>query len=789
MPPPSSASHIQECSTCGALLDVTAEEPFALMHCPTCGAAMRVRRRFDHFEIQEELGAGGMGTVYRALDMNLNRPVALKLLQRQHSGNPEFIAQFQKEAAITASINHPHVVKVYSTGRDHGLVYIAMELVDKGSLESLMHAHGKVAELQILTIGVQIAQGLQAALDKGLIHRDIKPGNVLFANAATAKIVDFGLAILAEHAGTQAGEVWATPYYVAPETVEGKPEDFRSDMYSLGATLFHAIAGKPPHLVETSSMSELATAKKAPVDLLVAAPQASSTTAFVLNKVLSHDPEKRHQTYPEFIEHLEFALAEALAALAVREKNEAAAEAAAARDWGWLTPLVAMLVVALGVGAFALRDHPFFKPPPVVEEAEEVPQTAERIDAKYEEARKVLVAGDPAKAAEALTSLDAKTTPPQPLRNWITLNAGLAELLAGREEPAQKHFQEILKRGVYSPDPAEQDLATFFVDIAKRAAGHEPIKLEAVADLDRDNYEALGFFVFGIKDWSLGAYDDAWQLFRQFTRCTPQDRHAWISEYKPLASPYLVEINAFRGANETAQAATSLEARQRALQLVKDTQEHLRLASRFPAQLKALADDLQKKITAEQEEAARKMSATEAADTKALADAQAKIAPLWAQFRLTEAVTIARATGVTAEKGQQERAALVKRMEWLARFKATLINDLNSVGYASSVTKKTGGQIPGPIRRANETRIETVTPFGTLPALWPDLAPESILAMGKSFLRPELPPEALADRQWLLGVYAMQAGRQKEGREQLIQASQTKESYRDELHLFLDSAQ
>src|SRR3954453_19163803 len=159
MASPSSESQIQECSTCGTLLDVTVEEPFALMHCPTCGAAMRVRRKFDHFEIQEELGAGGMGTVYRALDMNLNRPVALKLLQRQHSGNPEFIAQFDKEGAITASINHPHEVNVYSTGRDHGLVYIAMELVDKGSLESLMHAHGKVAELQILTVGVQIAQG------------------------------------------------------------------------------------------------------------------------------------------------------------------------------------------------------------------------------------------------------------------------------------------------------------------------------------------------------------------------------------------------------------------------------------------------------------------------------------------------------------------------------------------------------------------------------------------------------------------------------------------------------
>src|SRR5687767_10542434 len=116
---------VQTCTTCGALIDVTEEEPFALMHCPNCGSGMRVRRSFDHFELQEPLGAGGMGTVYRALDTNLNRMVALKLLRREYSADPEFVQQFQAEAAITASINHPYVVKVYSTGEDHGLLYLA----------------------------------------------------------------------------------------------------------------------------------------------------------------------------------------------------------------------------------------------------------------------------------------------------------------------------------------------------------------------------------------------------------------------------------------------------------------------------------------------------------------------------------------------------------------------------------------------------------------------------------------------------------------------------------------
>jgi serine/threonine protein kinase len=196
----------------------------------------------------------------------------------------------KKEASITASINHPNVVKVYTVGQDRGLVYIVMELVDKGSLDDLMTLQGRVAEAQVLEIGIGIAKGLNAALQKGLIHRDIKPGNILFADAHTAKIVDFGLAVLQEHASTVAGEVWGTPYYVAPEKLDNQPEDFRSDMYSLGGTLFHALAGRPPFEAETASMVALKHIKSQVVSLQAFAPDVSSSTAYVINKTLAKEP-------------------------------------------------------------------------------------------------------------------------------------------------------------------------------------------------------------------------------------------------------------------------------------------------------------------------------------------------------------------------------------------------------------------------------------------------------------------------------------------------------------------
>src|SRR3954469_106378 len=310
----------QECAACGALIDITDEEPLGLMHCPGCGVAMRVHRCFGNFEPVEVLGAGGMGAVYRAQDISLNRSVALKLLRREYSEHPEITKQFEHEAAVTALINHPNVVKVYSTGTDHGIFYIAMELVDKGSLDDLMTLQGKVSEAQVLEVGIQVAQGLRAAYRQGLIHRDIKPGNILFAQAHHAKIVDFGLAAPINASGAVAGERWGPAYYAVPARLDQPPmEDFRSDIYSLGATLFHALAGRPPYEAESATMVALKHLKSQPVSIATYAPWVSGATAYVINRTLQKNPDERYQSYDEFIEHLEYALNEVRSAAAQRQ--------------------------------------------------------------------------------------------------------------------------------------------------------------------------------------------------------------------------------------------------------------------------------------------------------------------------------------------------------------------------------------------------------------------------------------------------------------------------------------
>src|SRR6476660_9889950 len=161
----------QSCPACGLLIDVSQAEPLAKVACPECGEKFRVERAFDNFALLETLGVGGMGSVYKARDTRLNRFVALKLLRPELSADPGEIQRLEQEARATAAVNDPNVVQVFSSGADHGQFYLVMELVDKGSLDDRMAEQGRVNEAQVLDAGIQVARGLRAAYEQGLIHR------------------------------------------------------------------------------------------------------------------------------------------------------------------------------------------------------------------------------------------------------------------------------------------------------------------------------------------------------------------------------------------------------------------------------------------------------------------------------------------------------------------------------------------------------------------------------------------------------------------------------------------
>src|SRR5712671_5854594 len=337
----------QACPACGTAIDTTDAEPLARVACPRCGEKMRVERTFDHFILLETLGFGGMGTVYKARDTLLDRFVALKLLRKDLEGELDETAHLQQEARMAASVNHPNIVQIFSSGTDHGQFYLVMELVERGSLDDFIEQHTRLPEEQVLEAGIQTAKGLRAAYAKGLIHRDVKPANILFANEHMAKVGDFGLAGIAAEAR---GEIWGTPYYVAPERLNNQPEDFRSDIYSLGATLFHALVGKAPIEGETNSATELRALKNQPLLLSVVAPDVSTDTARVLQRMIAPEPVQRFSSYDELVAELERAYKKLTGrdmidvATAKRKTRKIIAAAAAV-----------LVLVAIGVFAFVQK--------------------------------------------------------------------------------------------------------------------------------------------------------------------------------------------------------------------------------------------------------------------------------------------------------------------------------------------------------------------------------------------------------------------------------------------------
>src|SRR5256885_9858374 len=305
MPDLSPDASSQSCPGCGLLIDVSLEEPLAKVACPECGEKFRVERAFDNFALLETLGVGGMGSVYKARDTRLNRFVALKLLRPELSADPGEIQRLEHEARATAAVNDPNVIQVFSSGTDHGQFYLVMELVDQGSLGDRMGEQGRVREAEVLDTGIQVARGLRAAHEKGLIHRDVKPGNILFADEETAKIGDFGLAVAAEQNAEAQNEIWGTPYYVAPERLTNEPEDFRSDIYSLGATLYHAMAGRPPFEGETNSATALRDLKNNPLSIGAVVPGLRRETIRTIDRMIAPDPGQRFASYDEVIDALE----------------------------------------------------------------------------------------------------------------------------------------------------------------------------------------------------------------------------------------------------------------------------------------------------------------------------------------------------------------------------------------------------------------------------------------------------------------------------------------------------
>jgi serine/threonine protein kinase len=274
---------------------------------------LAVGERFaGRYDIEEILGSGGMGVVYRAFDREVGEAVAIKALRPELGGmDPTLLERFKQELRLARRITHRNVVRTYDLGEVEGTYYITMELVRGTTVATLIRQAGRLDVPATLTIGKQLCRALEVAHEEGVIHRDVKPQNLLVDGSGFLKVMDFGIARLAEHRSdpgqglTAAGVVVGTPQYMAPEQLFGEPVDGRADLYATGAVLFECVTGRPvfeaPSLVALLARHLEDTAPD-PRNMNADVPESLSR---VILRALARRPDDRWPSAAELLRALE----------------------------------------------------------------------------------------------------------------------------------------------------------------------------------------------------------------------------------------------------------------------------------------------------------------------------------------------------------------------------------------------------------------------------------------------------------------------------------------------------
>jgi len=263
----------------------------------------------ERYEIIDKVGSGGMADVYKAKDHRLNRFVAIKILKQEYSNDAKFVTKFRVEAQSVAGLSHPNIVNVFDVGDDDGLYYIVMELVEGITLKKFIEKKGKLDLKEATGIGIQIAQGMEAAHENHIIHRDIKPQNIIISKEGKVKVTDFGIAKAAT-SNTITSNAMGSVHYISPEQARGGYSDEKSDIYSLGVTIYEMLSGRVPFEGESTITVALAHIQEEAVTLDVAEPGIPHSLSKIVQKCMQKKPDMRYMSAAALIADLKRSLTE-----------------------------------------------------------------------------------------------------------------------------------------------------------------------------------------------------------------------------------------------------------------------------------------------------------------------------------------------------------------------------------------------------------------------------------------------------------------------------------------------
>lgn len=540
----------EPCEGCGELLDVTQFAPFEAAICPHCETETRVKREFGAYRLERRYAIGGMSVIFVGWDTVLNREVAIKVLNEEYCNDETRILAFENEARLTAQVNHPNVVQVYAVGRAYGRFYLVMELLDGQSFERTMSKRGALPEEEVLDIALQVAKGLQAAKKAGMIHRDVKPGNILIDQEGNSKLLDFGLALITQDGRARAEEVWATPYYVPPEALTKGEEDFRSDIYAFGATLYHALAGRPPFESTSTANKVLHRAKQTIPRLGKIAPWIGTATGETIDRMMAYKPEHRWKSYADVISALKHAKQNPGTGKAAPIHGSARVKRRNRGRNKWAV-LVIFLAAATSVALLKPWDGPT---PDTTEEPEPEPAPVEKpaltftptgegneeldpFAPEWKTIRALVSKQDYSTAEEKLVALSTNQTLSPTSRAWALLEACVTAYLDGRPGQGRDHANAAFLILMENPDQDPQTRS--FRDLThKLRHAHLPRNEDLPTD-PKTLVDAMGALALSLKFWEQGQWQSAVHGFSKIRTIQLPEEYAWFINYQTRSSDYL----------------------------------------------------------------------------------------------------------------------------------------------------------------------------------------------------------------------------------------------------------
>lgn len=760
--PESKAPVIHECPDCSQAIDVSALSPFAEIACPHCKSMVRMRRTMGQYHITGLLGEGGMSQVFKAVDVHLQREVALKILHQNLSLDSSLTAMFEREAKLTASILHPNVVKVYTVGRDQGYFFIAMEIIEAVSLEQMIADKGCLPEREVLHIAHDVTSGLKAAYDEGLIHRDIKPGNMLVMDNGTAKLVDFGLAVH-QDGEDESEELWATPYYVPPEKLDGESDTYLGDIYSLGATLFHAVAGKPPFEANTSSMDELKEIKKQPLNLKGEAPSLSKPTLRLIEKMMAYRPGDRIDSYEAILEKIE----------EIESKQFGAGPRERAKKKSSFTPkilvgggLALAVLVAVIAGVISNQDTETEEGLGISAEERVISAGDNNNTGKFLEGRDWIMAGNFRKAAPIFDELAGETGMASATRMWSLYFQGLSRLFLGREVEARESFGYIA--AVPDAEGAEMDqIRDFMAKAAKTFSSPLPL-IDATGVFAGSNLEAMGLLTAAVKNWQHGQFESAIRLLDACDAATVPSAFEWMNGLKTSTRPFREDWRILETLpNPSRKERGKLAANREALEAVAGTLQTRGAAPHLVKLRLSRIEAIKEAEKREQEEKAapvtsttsapdpdsvpvvavtetRELTPAEQADRERLLGALQEASGFQVSLKFAEAATLIGGLEVTSELGAAWKSELVTAYEDAAGFIALVAGALDEEGFTGTIRRREGVPLDAEITSANPSFFVVDLGFGPNEVSVDQFAPDWLREVAESLMGAPA-PSSLAD--------------------------------------------